>query len=54
MRINLLIPSDLVDYVNSQRGSMSVQSYLLKQLYKQKETIPNYEGNNDQTKYEKQ
>jgi hypothetical protein len=47
MRINLIIPSNLADFVNSQRGAKSVQSYLI-ELIAEKKLSQNYEGVNDQ------
>jgi len=47
MRINLIIPSNLVDFVNSQRGTKSVQSYLI-ELIAEKKLSQNYEELNEQ------
>lgn len=53
MRINLHIPAHLVNFVNDQRGSQSVQTFLIQQiasLKKQNELLsPNYEELNEKS-----
>jgi hypothetical protein len=48
MRINLIIPSNLADFVNSQRGAKSVQSYLIELIVEKKKLSQNYEELNEQ------
>lgn len=50
MRINLIIPSNLADFVNSQRGAKSVQSYLIELIAEKKKLSQNYEELNEQNK----
>lgn len=50
MRINLIIPSNLVDFVNSQRAAKSVQSYLIELIAEKKKLSQNYEELNEQNK----
>ncbi len=47
MRINLAIPAHLTAFVNSQRGTKSVQSYLIELIAEKKELSPNYEELNE-------
>lgn len=54
MRINLIIPSNLADFVNSQRGAKSVQSYLIGLIAEQKKLSQNYEEINEQNHNQKQ
>lgn len=47
MRINLAIPAHLTAFFNSQRGTKSVQSYLIELIAEKKELSPNYEELNE-------
>lgn len=60
MRINLYIPSHLVQFVNEERGEMSVQSFLIETIAKMKQKqqtellSQNYEDHNDQKECQQQ
>lgn len=59
MRINLYIPAHLTQFVNEERGTMSVQSFLIETIAKMKQQqikllSQNYEDHNDQEECQQQ